>query len=457
MSDRSWTIAPALGWLGAFLIAGLVAIDGDVAALADRLTAKREPAPGAAAGPVFESDREPAPDDSELIAALPPPPAGSHDIGALDDVCIEKTDTGCKRWAMDGFYRAVAAAKAGTLGHPLRVSWYGDSVIANDTLPGRLRDRLQADLGDGGPGFVYALAPHRFCQHEEITRGGGENWLSHAISMAHTGDGFYGPGGASNESFGGRASIKLVHGKVTRAELYYLAQPHGGVATLTADGTEIVHADTRAESKQAGWALGTIAEGASKLEISGRGRLRVFGLVLENERGAVVDNLGIVSEQVKSFGAQDDEHFAAELAHRGADLIIVMVGANEAQYLKLGRSLRVYEAQYEKVLATMRKARPDGSCIVMSPTDQAEVKNGRYVSRPVIAAIVDAQREAAHAQGCAFYSTYDWMGGKGSARKWFRRHQVSGDFIHLTIAGADKIADGLYTALMKGAQAHAGT
>ncbi|HEU4613293.1 MAG TPA: GDSL-type esterase/lipase family protein [Kofleriaceae bacterium] len=453
--DRSWTIAPVLGWFGVVLIAGLFAIDGDLSALADRLTAKRETAPSGGAGPVFEAGREPPGDDSELIATLPPPPAGSHDIGALDDVCIEPAAAGCKRWAMDGFYRAVAAAQAGTLGRPLRVSWYGDSVIANDTLPGRLRERFQAELGDGGPGFVYALAPHRFCEHEAITRGGGDDWSSYAISMAHTGDGFYGPGGASHESWGGRASIKLVHGTVSRAELYYLAQPHGGTASVTADGTEIVHVDTRADAKQAGWALGTIAQGASKLEISGRGRVRVFGLVLENERGAVVDNLGIVSMQVKSFGVQDDEHFAAELAHRGADLILVMLGANEAQYLTPGRAMRAYEAQYEDLLATIRKARPDGSCLVMSPTDQAEAKDGRYASRPVIAAIVDAQRKAAHAQGCAFYSTYDWMGGKGSAVKWFRRHQVSGDFIHLTIAGADKLADGLYTALMKGAHAHA--
>jgi hypothetical protein len=113
---------------------------------------------------------------------------------------------------MDGFYRAVAAAKAGTLGRALRVSWYGDSVVATDALPGRLRARLQAELGDGGPGFVYALAPHRFCQHDAITRGGGDNWLSHAISMTHTSDGFYGPGGASFETNSGRATIKLVAG-----------------------------------------------------------------------------------------------------------------------------------------------------------------------------------------------------------------------------------------------------
>ena len=50
--------------------------------------------------------------------------------------------------------------------------------------------------------------------------------------------------------------------------------------------------------------------------------------------------------------------------------------------------------------------------------------------------LVDAQRKAAHSQGCAFYSTYAWMGGKGSAQKWFRKGLVGSDFQHLSRKGA---------------------
>jgi lysophospholipase L1-like esterase len=452
--DRSWTIAPTLLWFSAALIAGLIIIDGDMAALADRLTSKRE-AQTAAAGPTFTASRDThAGDDSDLVAKLPAPAAGSHDIDALDDVCIDGTDHSCKRWAMDAFYRAVATAKGGKLGRALRVSWYGDSVVATDALPGRLRTRLQGELGDGGPGFVFALAPHRFCHHSSITRSGGDNWLTHAISMSHTSDGFYGPGGASIETNSGRLALKVA-GKITRAELYYLAQPNGGIASVSADGVEIVRADTKAEAKAAAWATGTAAQGASKIEIKGDGKTRVFGIALENATGAVVDNLGIVSVHVKSFAAHDEAHYTAELGHRSADLIMIMIGANEAQWLHPGKAMKDYQAHYEKLLATFRKGRPDASCLVMSPADQAEAKDDGFVSKPVIANIVAAQRAAAHAQGCAFYSTFDWMGGKGSAVKWQKRHYLSGDFIHLSKAGADKMADGLFGALMKGAKQHA--
>ncbi|HEY5948143.1 MAG TPA: GDSL-type esterase/lipase family protein [Kofleriaceae bacterium] len=455
--DRSWTIAPTLLSFGAALVAGLLVIDGDVSALADRLTTKRDAQSSGPAGPTFTAGgATESGDDSDLVAKLPPPVAGSHDIDALDDTCIDGTDQACKRWAMDAFYRAVANEKASKLGRALRVSWYGDSVVATDDLPGRLRARLQGELGDGGPGFVYALAPHRFCHHDGITRGGGDNWLTHAISMAHTSDGYYGPGGASAETNSGRASFKLVAGKITRAELYYLAQPHGGTATVTADGVEIVKASTLADAKAPGWATGIAEAGASKIEIHGEGRTRVFGISLENTSGAVVDNFGIVSVHVKSFAANNEEHYAAELGHRSADLILVMIGANEAQWLHAGdKAMKDYQGHYEKLLATMRKGRPDASCLVVSPTDQAEPKDDGFISKPVIPALVEAQRKAARAQGCAFYSTYDWMGGKGSAVKWFKRHYVSSDFIHLSKAGADKMADALFGALMKGAKQYA--
>jgi len=279
--------------------------------------------------------------------------------------------------------------------------------------------------------------------------------LQWAISMAHNADGFYGPGGASVETNSGKVSLRVVGGKITNAELYYLAQPSGGVATVTANGTEIVHADTAAPAKQPAWALGKTA-GANKLEIKGAGKVRLFGIDLENDSGAVVDNFGIVSVHVKSFAANDADHFAAELAHRNADLILIMIGANEAQWLHpKDTAMKEYQGHYEKLLAPIRKGRPDASCLVVSPTDQAEAIETGYASRAVMPVLVDAQRKAAHAQGCAFYSTYAWMGGKGAAEKWFKRKLVSSDFQHLSKAGADKMADALYDALVTGAKQYA--
>ena len=48
---------------------------------------------------------------------------------------------------------------------------------------------------------------------------------------------------------------------------------------------------------------------------------------------------------------------------------------------------------------SMRKGRPDASCLVVSPTDQAEAKDGEYPSRPVMPVLVEAQKKAAQAAG----------------------------------------------------------
>jgi lysophospholipase L1-like esterase len=451
-SDRSWTIAPTLLWFGAVLAGAFIYLDGDVHAIADRLTTRRETqrAPGpvvtAPAVEVAEAD------EPEVTPALPPPVPGSHDVAALDDTCLDGGDDACKRWAMDAFYKAVAEEKDGTLGRPVRVSWYGDSVIASDQIPGRLRQKLQRELGDGGPGFVFVVPPHRFCEHEAVSRSAGGGWATHAISVMQTPDGLYGPGGATAETDGGRATIKLVSGKVTNVDVYYLAQPRGGTATLTGDGGELLRAETAGDAKVPGYAAATSA-GVSTIELATKGRVRLFGVDLENAHGAVVDNFGVVSVNVKSWANADAPHWGAELGHRGADLILVTIGANEAHWLAPGdKDTRDYQGHFEELLTRIRSGRPEASCLVVSPTDQAMAEDGAYPSRPVMPVLVEAQRKAAHATGCAFYSTYDWMGGKGSSAKWFRRGLVGSDFTHLTQKGANKLADALFDALMTGYQ-----
>jgi lysophospholipase L1-like esterase len=457
--DRSWTVAPALLWFAGCLVVGLCVLDGGVQALGERFTARREPETTPVAGPAFAAKPVVVVESRDDEPPGKPVPSVASDrskILALEDACVDGAPDKCTRWAMDGFYRAVGHAKRGSLGRAVRVSWYGDSVIASDAIPARLRSLLQAELGDGGPGFVYVVPPHRFCGHEAITRSSSGSWLSHAISTMQIADGLYGVGGSTAETASGRATIKLIAGTASRVELYYLAQPQGGTATITADGKPLAMVDTKNASKQVRYAYARVDGGAHKFEITAAGKVRLFGIDLENPRGAVVDNLGVVSVNVKSFDANNARHFQAELAHRGADLVIIMIGANEAGWLgSTDKDAKDYATHFGKLLARVRAARPDAACLVVSPTDQADAKEGDYSSRPVMPVLVGAQRSAARAHGCAFYSTYDWMGGKGSAAKWFRKGLVGSDFLHLSRKGAHKLSDAVFGVLMAGYQNYA--
>jgi len=460
VSDRSWTVTPTLVWFGAFLVIGLVAIDGDLHALAGRLTAPRAAAPspaiGAPAVQVAEADDDTTDTASGGSVAVAAASTSREKIGALEDTCLEGTPGACKRWAMDDFYKAIAAEKKGTLGHPVRVSWYGDSVVATDMIPGHLRTRMQDALGNGGPGFVFAAPPHKFYEQNAVSRGNTGNWAVHAISTMHVADGFYGTGGSTAETFdGGTASFKVLSGKVTGAALFYLAQPGGGTFTVLGDGKELGGAMTDGDKHGAVSAF-AIKDGVREVKVTTKGKVRLFGIDLYNDSGATVDNLGIVSVNVKSFGFQNADHWAQTLGQHGSDLVMIMIGANEAEWLSPGdKDTKDYQAHYETVLAPIRKGVPHAACLVVSPTDQAEVVEGAYRSRPVMPLLVDAQRKAAHAQGCAFYSTYDWMGAKGSAEKWFKKGLVSSDFQHLTQKGANKMADAVFDALMAGYKQYA--
>ena len=109
-------------------------------------------------------------------------------------------------------------------------------------------------------------APHRFVGHEAIARTNTGDWQPHAISTIQVPDGLYGPGGSSAETRDGSATIKLAAGKVSLVELYYLAQPHGGVATITGDGKPVSRTETSGDTKQPGCAATRPMEPCSRYD-----------------------------------------------------------------------------------------------------------------------------------------------------------------------------------------------
>jgi lysophospholipase L1-like esterase len=415
---------------------------------------------GGSGGVATPSDEAAAPrgriEDVCIDGASDAGPGGASDAGpgGDSDAGSGGTADACTRWAMDGFDAAVAAARAGTAAHPVRVSFYGDSVTATDAVPARVRSRLQRELGDGGPGWMWPVWPHRFVFHEGMALTNAGTWNKWSAAMGPAADQLHGVGGATAETVSGTATLVSKAG-FTQVELYYLAQPNGGAVDLVVDGAVAATIDTEAAAKEPRFERRVVAATAHKLQLRARGRVRLFGYTLENAAGAVVDNMALVAANVKHLAAHTSaDHWASQLAHRDADLVMIMLGANESQWLPAGKAaMAEYTAQYRKVLAPIRKGLPDASCLVLSPLDQAHDDGaGSIGSRPVMPMLVAAQRAAAHAEGCAFWSAYDWAGGKGSAQAWRKKRLVGDDYMHLSRRGANKLGDGIVDALLAGAR-----
>lgn len=348
---------------------------------------------------------------------------------------------------LDTFRSAFKAQKAGKAEHPLRISYFGDSLTADDQITDALRTKLQAVLGDGGAGFVFAAPPHPYCEHHAVSRYVSDDWDSRGISHLGVADKLLGLGGSAETVSGG--TIRLApKGAVKTLDVHYLAQPHGGSLDVACDGKVISTIATTADKKTGSFSTTTIPDGTKRIELRAHGHVRLFGETLESSRGVVVDNLGVVNATAKQMRRKNlEDHLRNQLAHRAADLVVIMYGTNEAGWLSpKSRGIKEHEKLFGQLLATVRAANPNGACLVVSPLDQMDWTT--HKPRTSIPALVDAQRRAALAGGCAFWDVYTWMGGSGASLEWFKHGMLMKDFVHPTTPGAKKLGEALYEALV---------
>jgi lysophospholipase L1-like esterase len=375
------------------------------------------------------------------LARAQPAPA------VLDDACQD--GEACKHRALDAWRAELAAHRAGRADRPLRIAFFGDSLTADDHVTKALRDKLQALLGDGGAGFVFAVPPHPFCQHRAVARVVSDGWTAHSIATPVASDHLLGLGGDAETTDGGTIRFAPT-GALHTFDVHYLAQPHGGELAVAIDGKVTATLNTAADHKRGQFARVDVPDGARRLELRAKGRVRLFGATLEAARGAVVDNLGVVNATAKAMRNNDlDDHLRNQLAHRAPDLVVIMYGANEAEWLSPhSAGMEEHERLFGELLATIREATPDASCLVISPLDQLDWRDDQLPPRASVPALVEAQRRAARAHGCAFWDAYSWMGGKGSSARWRQRGWLVRDYQHPTAEGAERIATALYAGLV---------
>jgi lysophospholipase L1-like esterase len=386
-------------------------------------------------------------------AAAPPAPASQEaplqKLGARAQPIEDPSGS-----ALTAFYTALRGAEAKT--GLVRVLHYGDSAIVVDTITGAMRRRLQARFGDGGHGFVAVGRPWKWYRHLDVRHGCNEVWTLRRVTKPKGTDGRFGMGGISaHTALGGAdawfatATKTPVGGRVSRFEILYLRQPRGGRLKLELDGQPLAPLETAGPQVESAVHTVRTTDGPHKLalETAGGGEVRLFGVALERDRGLVYDSLGINGARVKNLLNFEPRHLQEQYRVRPPHLIVINFGTNETD--DSPNPGDGYRRGLEAVLARVRQAAPGASCLVMSLPDRANKRgadgaDGSMVSVP---RLVKLQREAAASSGCAFWSTFDAMGGVGSMRRWAAA-RLSGDSTHLTTKGAEAIADLFVKALV---------
>jgi hypothetical protein len=354
---------------------------------------------------------------------------------------------------LKAFYLALWRTELGAPGAVTRVLHYGDSPVTADSITADVRSLLQQHFGDAGHGFVLIAKPWAWYGHRSVDVQG-KGWHIAAATQARARDGLHGLGGVSFEGDTGASSHIVLAEDHARMEIQFLRQPGGGVLAVDTGGQKIGEVVTNGADKQPGFQTFPLAAGAREISLSvERGPVRLFGVSFERDApGVIYNSLGLNGGQVQVVVRYFEKtQWTEELRHEHPDLVVLNYGTNESAYADyIGR---YYPGELRQVIERIKAAVPGASVLIMSPMDRGQRdSSSRITTVPSLPRLVEIQRQTAAEMNCAFFNTFQAMGGEGTMARWYESQPrlVSADFTHPLPAGARKVGVLLDQALESG-------
>lgn len=354
---------------------------------------------------------------------------------------------------LDHFYAALARTESGS-GSVTRILHYGDSPTTADMITADVRRMLQEQFGDAGHGTHLIAKPWAWYAHKGVEVAA-EGWQIDPATQHAQRDGRYGLAGVSFIGQAGAWSeFSLRRPGHTRLTLSYLAVPGGGTVSIEAGGVHVADLETASEETLASEGSWPIPPEAQKIRIRvTRGPVRLFGVTLGKDGGGVMyDSLGLNGTWAGVLASYvNGKHWEEELRLAQPDLVVVNYGTNESGFKNYIET--TYAKDMGEVLRRIRAAVPESSVLVMSPMDRgSRGAGGAIVTVAMMPQLVALQAKLAAENGCAFFDTFEAMGGPGTMGRWYMAEPrlVSADFIHPMPTGARIVGTLLYQALMDG-------
>lgn len=405
--------------------------------------------------PVAQAVAEVMADIEADAAPIPVPESDLTPAHYRSGTATALVDVGHK--GMAHYFRALKAAARGS--GVARALHYGDSTIAADGIARTVRSRLQGRFGDAGPGFVSAGMDPRWNKRSDIESSKSGSWTTKSILLGG-GSGRYGLGGIVAFAQDGASMVmRAIDGKkqprtMKHLELWYQAGAGFGDLWAKVDDRDMANQSAAAADTSDQRISLDVPEGFSKLSYGVHGgTLPLYGVVLESGRpGATWEALGVIGVGSKSFITQNKSHLSSQMSQRHPDLVAIMIGGNEAGLpaLKSGNGAG-YAPYYQKAVDLLRAGAPEASCLIISPLDQGtRDEDSTAMSKPAMARMAAIQQQVAEANGCAFWSAFDAMGGSGAIVRWSRAHPplALSDLLHLTGGGQEIIGNLLSDAII---------
>jgi lysophospholipase L1-like esterase len=403
-------------------------------------------------------------DWATVPAVLEFAPRKSSGTPAADEQLRLRPDTGLGSFGiypiqdpsqnLDRFYEALARTERGEPGAVTRILHYGDSPATADQITADARALMQKRFGDAGHGFCLIAKPWGWYAHRGVEVRG-EGWVIDPANQSSVHDGRFGLGGVTFRGGpGARSRIDLRDPTHSRVEIACLTRPDGGAFAVSVNGQELGVVETGAASVESTWTAFALPERTRQIEIKPvRGEVRLFGASFEKPApGVVYHSLGVNGAYVSLLARIfDGRHWAAQLQHYQPDLVVVNYGTNESVFPAFVD--HAFAKEIRAIVTRLREAVPTASILIMSPMDRGQRgPDGEIGSVPVMTRLVAIQEAVALDTGCAFFNTFQAMGGPGTMGKWYQAEPrlVGADFIHPLPAGAKIVGNLLYRAMING-------
>jgi lysophospholipase L1-like esterase len=338
--------------------------------------------------------------------------------------------------SLDTFFASLRQGKV------TRILHYGDSPTTADSITSDVRRLFQTRFGDAGHGFLLIAKPWAWYGHNGVTLDA-HGWKIEPASQSRASDGFHGLGGVSFRGEAGASSrVSLPDSRHTSAIVYYLAEPGGGTFQVRTEDKVLAEVNTSADEKKPAYSEFALPPGTGALELRvGSGNVRLFGYRFDKDRSGVeYSSLGVNGAQVQMVIRYFEiGQWSAVLQHENPDLIVLNYGTNESIYPAYIE--KQYPDELRTVITRIRRGVPRASLLVMSPMDRGVMEGGEIVTPQALEELIGVQRKIAAGTGCAFFNTFEAMGGDGTMGRWYRAQPrlVSADFMHPLPQGAAKV------------------
>lgn len=353
------------------------------------------------------------------------------------------------------FHQAIEDVESGARTRPLTILHLGDSHIALDSFTRGLRNRWIETFGDAGRGLMPGV-PFRYYAPDGFKPEMSGKW-DVASSLPSNASGPFGIQGFRADS-DDKNAVMTMHSEspVSRVVIDVYGTPYSGALLLKLGGAAALKLPTKRDFPglvQLSVPAANVHE--VRLMPAGTGEIHVLGwsFLSSAAPGVRYDSFGVVAATASIVTRWDRQAVHTQIAAMKPDLVILGYGTNEG--FNNGLDLLSYKQLVDGFVEEVEDAAPDASIAFLGPFDGAREGTGAacgggWMTPPKLDGVRGVLRDLAGRHRAFFWDGGEAMGGRCAANEWAKADPplMYGDRVHLSPAGAGRLAGNLWNALM---------